>query len=145
MFAVLATLLRFASRWSRLLPVTVALLGSATLLLIWGQIPPPPGTVAAAATANPSNNAAPDTVAPAAPPLSTVVWGPVSNFNMPDFDNIAPAVHPTDPLRALVGGPRPEPPNRYTTDGGTSWQTASGPGLDGLYGGVPAWVPLGNG
>ena len=80
---------------------------------------------------------------PVARPASTITWQPATNnFGEPDSDDIAVAVHPTDPLRALVGGPRPTH-LLYTTDGGTTWQGAAG--LEGVYGGVPAWVPGGNG
>src|SRR5690348_3936761 len=116
MIRPLAVLLCFVSQRPVLLATTIALFGSGILLLICGLSPPPTG-----AAAN-----SPHASAPVAQPISTVTWGTVSSFNEPDFDDIAPAVHPTDPLRALLSGPRPAPKIRYTTDGGATWQLASG-------------------
>src|SRR5207248_8388401 len=101
MFPVLTTLVRLVSRGPVLLRTTLALLASGTLLLVWGLFPPPPGIAAPADLTY--------TAAAVAQPLSTITWGSPSSFGEPDFDNIPSAVHPTDPLRALVGVPSAMP------------------------------------
>src|SRR5207237_108409 len=72
-------------------------------------------------------------------PASTIIWQPTVYLSRANGDQ-APAMHPTDPLRAVLGGLLPI---RYTTDGGTSWLNAIAP--VGLGAGVPAWLPGGDG
>src|SRR5690348_6447429 len=88
--------------------LAISTLSLACFVLLWGLALPRTGLAAVSLHSAPSAN-----------PLSTVTWRPETDFNEPANNDIAPAVHPTDPLRALLGGPVPI---RYTTDGGATWQ-----------------------
>jgi hypothetical protein len=137
MIWVLVAFRRDAPRRTALLPSLGALLGSAGLALLWALAPPPAATAAAGA---PAAASIADRGAPAAHRVSAITWGPTVNVGSAYSADMAPALHPTDPLRALLGGPLPL---RYTTDGGASWLSAVGQA--GLSQAAPVWISGGDG
>jgi hypothetical protein len=126
-FAILQRVVRHRTILLPALVLSVVLAGSVILGLLLGLGTPQMGTAPAAA-------------APVALPVSTVTWQPATYLGVLANGNLAPAIHPTDPMRALLGGPLPL---LYTTDGGSSWHNATG--LSGLGQGVPIWLPGGGG
>jgi len=134
MVALLVLLQRLVHMRSVLLPallVPVGLVGSLFVALLLGL-----GSTQAVS----ASDASPAPAASLALPVSTITWQATVIAGGNSVADMAPAVHPTDPLRALVGGVTPI---LYTTDGGASWHSASG--LGGLNQGVPVWVPGGDG
>jgi hypothetical protein len=144
MLAVFGMLRRVAHRQVILIPalvMPVALAGSVILGLLLGLgtlqagSAPFAGTTALKAAAAGGRGMLPG--GGSALPVSTVTWQPTAYAGTSD-GNLAPAMHPTDPMRALLGGPLPL---LYTTDSGASWHSAIG--LSGLGQGVPVWLPGG--